>query len=340
MIRVNRESFLQKLEAVTPGLTKKDVIEQSSCFVFQDNTVFTFNDEITCRNKVDVDITGAVQAEPLLALLRKLVEEEVELETTDTKLIVKGKKRSAGIHMEQEILLPVMDFTLPEKWRKLHPDFSEAIDIVHHTAGKDESEFITTCVHVHPEYVEAFDNYQATRYKLETGIKTPLLIRASSIKHICSLGMTKFGETPSWIHFKNSEGLIVSCRRQQDDYKDLGPILAVRGQRTPFPKGLGEACDKAQIFSSENVESNQVMVELRPGKMRIIGEGLLGWYKEVKSIEYDGEPCRFRIDPKCLIKITQEHNECEIADDKLKVNGGKFTYVTVLNRTEGEEQDE
>lgn len=327
---VNRESLLNQLELVQPGLSPREIVEQSSCFIFKDGLVQTYNDEIACRHTCLLSITGAVQAAPLMAILRKMVEEEINVEVGEGELLLQGKKRRAGIHMEMEILLPVDSVEQPTTWKTLNEDFGDAIQIVEQCAGKDESKFATTCIHVHPKYIEAFDNYQASRYKVKTGFASETLVRRDSLKHIITLGMIEFSETASWVHFKNANGLMLSCRRFIEDYPPLDKILNVTGTKTTLPKGLADAADKAQIFSSENADNDQVTVELRPGKLRVTGQGSSGWFSEVKQLTYDGAPISFLISPKLLMELTKRHNECEIAPGCLKVDGGKFVYVTCL----------
>ena len=48
-MRVSREKLMQALEAVSPGLANRELIEQSSCFVFKSGMVMTFNDEVAGR---------------------------------------------------------------------------------------------------------------------------------------------------------------------------------------------------------------------------------------------------------------------------------------------------
>src|SRR5690606_27675400 len=109
----------------------------------------------------------------------------------------------------------------------------------------------------------------------------------------------------------------MSMRRHVEEYPDLSPIFEMNGSRTVLPKGLGEACEKAEIFSQENTEDNHVFVELQPGKLRIKGSGVSGWYKESKKIQYDGEPISFYIPPKLMAELSKRHNECEITADRL-----------------------
>lgn len=334
MPRVNREEFLHQLESVQPGLSSREIIEQSSCFVFQDGKVVTYNDEIACSHECAVGLTGAVKAEPLLAVLRKLSEDELDISQTKNEIQIEGKHRKAGIRFEQDIHLPVGKVESPGKWQSLPEDWNEAVNLVQHCASSDQQQFAMTCIHVHPDFLEASDNFQVTRFKLATGIKKATLIRASSLKHVPNLGMTKFSETETWMHFKNPAGLVLSCRRyaETDGYPDMGPILKMKGHPITIPKGLGDAADRASVFSSETMDENQVLVELRPGKLRVRGTGATGWFQETKKVKYDGPGFAFCINPSLLIDITKRHNDAEITEGKMKVDGGKWRYVTCLSK--------
>lgn len=333
MSRINREELLQQLEAVQPGLSPREIVEQSSCFVFKDGLVMTYNDEISCSHSTNLKIEGAVQAAPLLSLLRKMIEEEIDVQINKEtgELQIVGKRRHADLRMDKEILLPTETVERPTKWKKLPEEFPDAINIVQQCAGKDESNFNLTCVHIHPEWLEASDNYQITRYKIATPVKKPTLVRRDSIKHIVSLGMTEISETETWMHFRNPDGLVLSCRRFAEQFPDLSPFLKVKGQPATLPKGLVEATERAEIFSSENVDNDQVLVILKAGKLTIKGEGASGRYTEKRSIKYSGTNLSFRISPKLLIELTKRYNECQISEDRIKVDGGgKFVYVTCL----------
>lgn len=341
MQTVAREKLLQQLESVTPGLSVREIIEQSSCFVFKKGLLITFNGEDACRLKTKLDITGAVKAAPLLALLRQLAETEVQIDTTKNELVIRGKNRSSGITMEQEVLLPVDKVDKPNDWAPLHEEFGDAIQIVQQCTGKDESKFWSTCVHIHPKWVEACDNFQATRYGMKTGFGSEAMVRSSSIRHIVTLGMTEFSESENYLHFKNSSGLVFSCRRFEVNYPDLTPFIEVDGgEPTTLPKGLGEAALKAEIFSSENADNNQVLIKLRPGKLMVKGVGISGWYEERSRLKYNGEGMDFLVTPQLLVELTKRHNDCEITSDHLKVNGGKFVYVTCLGKSNDLENEE
>jgi len=329
-MRINREELLKQLESVMPGLSTRENIEQSSCFVFKNKTVATYNDEIACTQSCCLPITGAVQALPFVSILRKLQEDELMIESSEEELLIKGKRKRAGIRMETNILLPIDSIERSKKWKDLPDDFADAISIVQHCTSKDDTRFSLTCVHLHPKWAEACDDYQAARYRMKIDMSEPTLVRKESIKYIISLDMTEFNETKSWIHFRNSSGLILSCRRWAEPFPKISGLLKVEGTPTTFPKGLIEAAEKAEIFSGENAEDNQVTINLQPNKLRITGRGVSGYYQEIKKIKYKGQPLSFRITPKLLIDLIRRHNSCEITPTRLKVTTGKYSYVTVL----------
>ncbi|MEK0337680.1 MAG: hypothetical protein QQN41_09645 [Nitrosopumilus sp.] len=329
-MRINREKLLEQLESVSPGLSAKEIIEQSSCFVFQDKTVMTYNDEIACTQKSCLTIKGAVTAMPFISILRKLKEDELEITASKEELLIKGKRKKIGLKMDVGILLPIDSIEKPKKWKDLPEDFANAISIVHQCSGKDETKFSLTCGHLTPKWVEACDGYQAARYKMKMEVEKPTLVRKESIKYIIELDMTEFSETKNWIHFRNSSGLVLSCRRWVEDFPELSELLNVKGTPTKFPKGLIEAVEKAEIFSAENAEDNQVEINLKPNKLRITGRGDSGYYQEVKNIKYEGKSLSFRVSAGLFADLIRHHNSCEITSDRLKVVTGKYSYVTVL----------
>jgi hypothetical protein len=330
--KVNREAFLHTLESVWPGVAPRAILEQSNCFIFQKGRVLSFNDEVFCKapSGLPKEFTGAVEAQPLLDLLRKLPEEELGVSWGEGALVLSGKRRGADIRMEAEVTLPVDQVERPETWSPVRPNFLEAVGLVQQCAGKDASQFRTVCVHVHPQWVEASDDFQLSRYTLKTGLTAPVLVRQTSIKHVVSLGMTELAETATWLHFRRDQ-LYLSCRRYVDDAYDLSPFLKIpKGEQIALPKGLVEACDKATVFSADS-EDKQVTVLLRPGKLRLEGVGAAGRYWEAKKVTYQGPPMKFQVAPELLSALVTNHNEAEITPDRIKVVSDRFTYVACLS---------
>ena len=338
-MKINREDLINSLEMVRAGLSAREFIEQSSCFAFSDGMVMTFNDEIACRKEVPISITGAVQAAPLIEILNKIDDPELKVdESEEGKLRFLAKNKRFWLVKDAEIFLPIDKVEVPEKWKSLPKDFTEAVGLVHHCVSSDESRFLLTCIHIHPEYVEACDNLQIMRCQIKTGLKKPTLVRGSSLKYITSLGMDQISLTKSWVHFKNPAGLIFSCRRYVEDYPDLSQFMKFEGQDVVIPKGLTEAAERAAIFAEDKSGDPQVFIDLSPGRLVITGIGISGKYEERKKVAYEGTPLKFAIAPDLLKHISEKYTNAEINEGRLKVKAGHWEYLTVLGKPKDKEE--
>lgn len=337
-VEVNREEMIRSLEAVRPGVSKREILEQSNCIVFAKRRMFTFNDEVYCAaaSPLGNGFVGAVRAEKLIELLQNMPDENLTVSQGEGELILKGAGkggRRAGVRMEREIALSTEDLEKPEEWRPLHEDFCDAVATVERCAASDQGEFKLTCVHVHPKFIEATDDRQLCRWRMRTGFVESVLVRRDSLRAIAARGVTEFSETPEWVHFRNpTTGLTMACRRSTDPFDDQSPYLEIEGGvRVTLPKGLKDAATRAAIFSAEDQDSDLVRVDLKPGRWQVRGEGVSGWYEEPrKAKEYEGPDISFMIAPKMLQEIVEKHNEAMVSADKLKVTGGRWAYVACL----------
>lgn len=332
MQTVNRANLLQQLLAVQPGLADREIIEQSSCVAFVKGRAYTYNDEVSCSAEVPVKLSGAVPAKTLLSILGKMPDEELEVEEDDAEVVFRGKGRRFKLRKEAKIALPVDKLEVPDAWSKLPKNFTEAIDMVRHSASSDKSRFKLTCVHLSPTHVEACDNFQLSRFRLKTGLKQSVLVKKSSIEHIVGMGMVEMSETDTWLHFRNPAGVVLSCRRYVEKYHDVDGVLKEKGKAIVLPKRLGDAADRASVFSSEAVNDNQVRVRLQEGLLRIRGVGEVGWYTETRKVTYDGPELEFLISPSLLGQIADKFREAFVDSNQLRVEGPEWVFVTCLGK--------
>jgi hypothetical protein len=336
-VRISREKLLNTLELVTPGLATRGDLEHANCYIFKDKKVITYNDETACQHRSELDVTGAVKAEPLRALLQKLKEDEIEVFLNKASISIKGKStRRAKVRLERKIELPLENLEKVKRWKSLPGNFGDAVDWVKDCAGRDENRPVLTYIHITPRYIEAFDNNQFARFRIKKlDLEQNLLVKQISLRNIISLAMIEFCETKNWVHFRNARRLILSCRRWIDEYPppdtDFDAIAAVRGTQVVLPKGLAEAADRAEIFSVDNVQQgNNVRVDFKAGWIKVSGTGQYGRYSERRKIDYEGKPFAFLIPPKMLMELVKKHSECQVSEKALKAELGKGIFVTSL----------
>jgi DNA polymerase III sliding clamp (beta) subunit (PCNA family) len=338
---VKRAEFLQTLELVQPGLSPRDMVEQSACVAFKGGEVMTYNDEISCRapSPVPNGFTGAVRAKSLVELLRTMTDEIIEVgKANDGSFLIRprGKSRWAALTLDTEVKMPIDEVERPSKWRPLDPDFPEAAGVVSACAGSDESKFVTCCVHVHPDKLEATDMVQLASYRIKTGVREPVIARHEALKHVAGMGMTEIAETPSWLHFRNPANVVLSCKRIVEKFLDFAKVTPADGTRIAVPKKLEAAAKLAKIFSKENEYKGMVRVTMKPGEMVVRGEGLSGRYHHpIRPFDYNGPEVRFMVPPDTLMELSKRHNEMMICDGNFggkcfKVVSPRLLYVVSL----------
>lgn len=335
-MKIKRADLLKILSRVEGGLTTaREIVSQSSCFVFTAGLVYTFNDEIACScplPKIMSDMDCAVAAKPLLDLLQKMSEDEIELEETDGVLLVKGARKRAKIRMESEVLLPIEDIDEPVEWWDLHPDFCKAVSACVACAGKDVNAFILTCIHLHPDFLECCDNAQMLRWFQDTGFEEPVLVRAESIRKIAKMDMVEASVTDSWLHLQDADQMRFSVRLHKETFHDLNALVDASSTGNPatLPTGIAEAVERANVFSSENSGNNQIKIDLKKGILKATGEGVNGIYEEIRDVKYSGPPISFIIAPELLSEISEKHNDCTINEKTMRIETDAWVLITSL----------
>lgn len=336
---IKREKLLNGLEYASPGLSARGLVDQMNCFGFKNGYIWSYNDEVATRTKCPVpDLEGAIRADKLKEILHKVQDEKMEVKATKKKLIFLCRRKRFSVNMENEISLPIEELDYPKKdqWKSLPADFSDAIKLVQGCASRDDAaKGSLNCIHIHPKFIEAFDNYQLARYDMKMDLKGEILVKQVALRHIAMMTMIEFYETDNWVHFRDARKQIFSCRVYLNTYRDLGPIIeASGGKKLSLPKGLMEDSDEAGTFAtdSQNPQENFVQVTIENNKFEIDSEGQHGEYHSWKKVKYKGKKIQFRILPKILAELIREHPKCRVNKKFLSVKSGRLTFSSALTK--------
>lgn len=333
-MKVNRETLLGNLNRVAPGLSPKGFITQSSCFVFQHGYVSTFNDEVCCRAKTEYpdSISGAVRAKELLATLQTITDDEIELLAKDKEFVIQVGRKKIGITMESDIRLPVDQVQPPKKWADL-PDLEEFANVVKqacNATGKDDEQFVTVALHLHPEYIESSDRKQFYRANMKLPISRDFLVRAKSIKPIVGMDLVRIGETEDWLHLRN-KSIVYSCRRHLESYPDLSSFVNdFQGEKIALPKGVVEAAKLGSVFATSEDKKVQVHVRIESNCMTVTGRGQAGYSEVNLDLNYSGNPISFYVSSELLEYLIENFSSCEINSERLVVRGENWIYQVGL----------
>lgn len=337
-MRVSREELLSGLEQVQPALAPRNLLEQSTSFIFKDGEVFTYDGEVACRTYCPIEgISVAVKAKPLLDYLRKLKEDEIEVILEDNELIFEAGREVVTYTVEHRIVLPISEVPhiKNRNYVPLNEGFCDALSVVAAcAAGKKEESFAFRSVHLHPEWMEACDRKQICRWDVGSGLSEPILIRASDAKKLAPLGVIKIYASDNWLHFKNTCGTQFSCRRYLESYPDCSKFLAVEGTKLILPSSLQDTIKRAEVFSAENAdeEKNILLVEINKKKLKIKSRSAVGSFSRTISLDYQGDPFSFLVSPEVLLKILQKGQEIEVSGNALKLQSVNYHYVTAIGK--------
>ncbi len=333
-MEINKELLLKALEAAKPGLGNNAMIEQSTSFCFLNGNVVTYNDEISISCPVEgLDFEGAVNANELHSFISKAKTEEIEFTMGEKEIILKTGKSKAGLVLDPEIILPVSEIGRIKKWKNIPKGFSKALNFTRGACSRNLNEPVLTCVHVNGKTIEGADNYRVVNYFLKEEIPIDaFLLPAIIVGTVINIKPVKIAEGNGWIHFKNRDEVILSCRIFEDEYVSTSHIIKIKGDEVIFPKNIIRILDKALIFAKRPEALDEVVeISLSKNKMIIKSNSETGsWFKEPARCEYSGDNVTFAITPYLLKDILQETKSAQIKDKKIGFIGDSWKYVSLL----------
>lgn len=332
-MKVNREELVKILKVARIGTTPKELIEQSHSFVFSEGEILTFNDEIMVKGPCPLDFTTAVPADDFEGILARIPDEEIDISLHGNEVLIKGRRKRAGISCFQDILLPFNAVPAPSKWSKLKKDVEGVLQQAARTCGKDLTQILSTLVYVTPDRIEASDNFRLFRQEITTGFPKEVLLPASSIGTLGSLSLRKVSIGKGWAHFRTKADQIISIRCYHGKYhakKEMDSVLELKeGKKITLPKNLGKIISRTEIMSGSGYDS-RIHMAIAGGILKVTSRKDSGWYREKKKIDYDGEDISFYINPDFLVEVLQKTRTVRIAEGKMKIAAKGMQFVVSL----------
>jgi len=309
--------LINALESIRAGIASKELIEQSTSFLFSDNKIFTYNDEICAITKTELDIEGAVEAATFLKIFSKIKDDEVSIGIKDNEIRIKGKKFQTGINFDEEIKLPIDNAPITEDFIEVPENFTRLAKLACLTASKSVDEPLITFVHITNEFIESCDNERITICTLDLEEEVDVLVSAKSLMQILMNNtITGINVDDTWIHFITNEEVILSCRLQEEEYVDLHEhIPEEEGKVIELPSQIKEILDRAEIFSKEESTTGKfVTIELADKKLKVSSQNNRGWFKEKTKTKYTGPNISFSINADFLKDILSISNTISVVD--------------------------
>ena len=334
MQKIKRMDLVNQLESVRKGLTAKEMIQQSNCFIFKDEFVYTFNDDIFAACETGLNIEGAIEADSLIKLLNRIKDDVIEIEVNNDELSISGKNFSTGIKIENDILIPIDEIEIPDEFESVPKNFSHLAKLACLTASKSLNMALLTCVHIESDKIESCDNDRITICRMDREFNHDILLPARSFSSIVKENIVGMSIDDSWTHFKTDEDVILSCRlfyNKDDDYVDLEEhIPDDEGRKITLPEEIEEIINRADIFGKDQESGDRYAhISIKKGKLKVSAQNESGWYQESSKVK-SKETIAFSVNTDFLRDILKMTNQISVVDDVLMFSSDDYTHIVKL----------
>lgn len=343
-MKTNKTELQNALNIVKAGLANKEIIEQMTSFAFIDGNVVTYNDEISVKHPLPgITITGAVKAEELYAIVSKFKADEIDVEITETEILLSCGKASAGLTLQSEILLPLDELKGKRKWQALPKNFGDMLAMASQSASSDMSRPVLTAVYLTADLLVSTDSYRISHVIPAQPLPfTNILIPAASVDKVLKINPTKVSVSQAWIHWMNEVGTELSCRTMEDKYPNTLPFMSPKEAGTPvlFPAVLPDMIDRADVFAKrQHALDACIEIGLNDKTLTISAKSDTGWFKEDCRCRFTGAPMTFQITPMLIKAILSKEQTSELYQGSIifcgSGEGFDWKYLTLTKEYKG-----
>jgi len=342
------KEFSAALGLLKPAIDKNSKMEFAKCFMFYPDKVMAYGNEMLISIKNPYEVKGMVKADALLAFLKKIKGEKVELGVADGDLTVTLGKEKAGFRL---VDLPEYGFTgifdgyekAKKKAKAIPEGLVEAMKLAAFCTAPNSNYPNYRSVYVKDGYVNTTDGYRIYRNALETAAGLPeFLLPANTCKvlesEIVSEILVSGEENANFIYFTGEDYFLAAELPDSliNTYPDVEGVMrqflkgdSVKTVDMSLPDGLFEALEKAKSFLTDTIDilDQQVDIEIKKGRILVKGQGLDSWYKGSVSVkDYTGPDLVFSANPHFMADILPNVNRLTVSERGLCFSGEKFDY--------------
>lgn len=336
MNTINREELIESLTKVKPGLAQKELIEQSSHFIFEEGRIWTYNDQIAISQSFKSHLVGAVKADEFYKLLNKLDDENLEIAVQEGEFLIQGKTVTAKIKIDPEIKLQPIQApgTNSKSWQTLPEDFTDAISLCLFSASRNMIRPELTCLYVTGKTVFSTDTFRATKREMQSKVKEDFLLPAIAAKELVKYNVHKvFTDTEGWLHFTNKEHTMFSCRTFADvKYPEkIWDFFDIKGEKIDLPDSFEQVIDRVSTLVTADFDLDRfVNLIIEKNFLTCKGKGPHGSVSEKIDIDYNGKEIKIKVHPGFLMEILKQLNSMTIGE-RLLFQGDNFEHAICLS---------
>lgn len=337
-MNVNRKELVNILSALRPGLNKKELIQQSSHFIFFKDKIAVYNDKICITHPYKSELEFSVKGEEFYQLLNGISDDELEFSIKEQKIKIKSEstKSTMALLAEDQKTVSSKIKLLEENMGKWHPlpnNFTEALALCYFSASPDLTMGVKACICIIKDMCYATDGYRACSYKMDIPIKYNFNIPAKS-----ALELTKFPVTEycfsgdKWLCFKTEEGVIFSCSiiegefpvdKCENIFSEVKNLFVVE-----LPPEVKQLINEVLILASDDSHTGKsISITLEENMLYVKAENELGFVEKNTEIDYEEESISIFTNSNFFLQILERSCEMYIGKNTLFFAIPNFLHV-------------
>lgn len=333
-MKLDRLEFLSVLRTAICGAHQAEVLKQSHCFIFQDESITSFNGEVLAQVKFASNLGEfAVPAYDLIQLVTKFPDKEIDLSMKSQQLVVAGKKRRAGLTTHNEILLPIKDVSVPKKMSKIKEGTMEALTMAAKICATSHEDYRVSHVHLSPDKIQATDKFRFLRINIDTGL-TPTLVPSEAILAVDGIKVDRVKIEKEWLWLGSKNVRLGICCSNEEYFKDelVDSVIAIEGASTvQLPKEMSKVVDRALIMAKDDVtRMSSIILTSRSITVRTQKES--GWYEEKQPVKYKGEDMKLFVGLSLFKDLLSKTHKALISQDKIKMEKDGVEFLVCLGK--------
>lgn len=349
-MKIDRKQLVDILALVLPGVmvkTAKTKYNQYDSFVFYDNKIISYNDNISIFLPFQADFKGAVVAKEFYDLVKSMKSSEIDISMDKNEIFIKTNNSRSSISVFSDIKLPFDNIPKPSKYYNLPDNFLDGLDICYDVVSKDNSDEIACYISIQDNHMIASDCYRIIDYKLDCDMPK-LFIPYKIAKLLKQYKPNEIAVIKGWLLFKNSDDVIIATRTISSDEEfmvvidetnitndsqlSLIELFDFTGENFIFPNEFKDAVMSCRTLTKSNGENELVEVFMKDSVLNIRGFSDNKSKHHVRFKTESNSNFNFAINPTVLISALKLGAEFIITNSELKIQTENFRqYIPTIN---------
>jgi DNA polymerase III sliding clamp (beta) subunit (PCNA family) len=356
-MKIVKQDLLKVLSLVSPGIAKKDIVEQSGHYIFSGKDIATFNDQVCVIHPFESDISFSVKASDLYKIVDNIAEAEFEITLDGDTLNIKSKGTKAKLStivsetaMVTHLIEIIRQAMIGKNfWKPLPKDFTEGIYLCAFSASRDLTTGVRSCCAIKNDAIYTTDGIRVSTYIMDSKmegkkekkeiegkiieIDPGLLLPAKDASELVKYKVIEYGISDNWAHFKTKEDIIFNCKVMKGEYpfKTIDGLFEEKDPDLTFPTDLKTNIEAIIPFAEGESDSDKsITLNISKGRIECKAKKERGEITKTIESDYEGEAFTMLVNPVFFSQVLRNATEFALLGNKGQFQSDNFYHVLAL----------